>query len=319
MCNTRSSGGERDGPMRKTDLFTMKSMYRDAFRVRGYRFGSGDPAVCIVGALRGNEHQQLFAASQVVQTLGKLEQEGKLDPKKEILVIPCGNPYSMNIRKRFWTIDNTDINRMFPGYDRGETTQRIAAGIFNTAQKYQYGIQFFYMNGTFAPHIRMMATGFEDTALASQFGFPYVMVRNPRPFDTTTLNYNWQVWDTNAVSLYTTTTDTIDTDSAGMAVHAILRFLSYLGILQGNFGDPEPSRIIHDENLLNIRNDRAGIFQSFVKPGQKVKKGELMAVVSDAYEGTIRSRICAPDEGEVLFMHYSDMAYADTTVFKLVH
>lgn len=36
----------------------------------------------------------------------------------------------MNIKKRFWPTDNTDINRMFPGYDLGETTQRIAAGVF---------------------------------------------------------------------------------------------------------------------------------------------------------------------------------------------
>ena len=35
----------------------------------------------------------------------------------------------MNIGKRFWSADNTDINRMFPGYNLGETTQRIAAGV----------------------------------------------------------------------------------------------------------------------------------------------------------------------------------------------
>ena len=57
--------------------------------------------------------------------------------------------FTMNIKKRFWTIDNTDINRMFPGYDRGETTQRIAAGIFDKINDYKYGIQFasFYTPG----------------------------------------------------------------------------------------------------------------------------------------------------------------------------
>ncbi len=53
------------------------------------------------------------------------------------------------IKKRFWSIDNTDINRMFPGYDKGETTQRIAAGIFEKIKDYKYGIQFasFYIPG----------------------------------------------------------------------------------------------------------------------------------------------------------------------------
>ena len=68
----------------------------------------------------------------------------------------------MNIQKRFWPTDNTDINRMFPGYDLGETTQRIADGVFREISKYQFGIQFtsFYMPGNFVPHIRLMDEGY---------------------------------------------------------------------------------------------------------------------------------------------------------------
>ena len=61
---------------------------------------------------------------------------------REILVIPSINHHAMNIGKRFWPVDNTDINRMFPGYDLGETTQRIAAGVFEKVKDYDYGIQF---------------------------------------------------------------------------------------------------------------------------------------------------------------------------------
>lgn len=50
--------------------------------------------------------------------------------------MPCVNYYSMNIGKRFWSMDNTDINRMFLGYDLGETTQRIADGVFKQLQGY---------------------------------------------------------------------------------------------------------------------------------------------------------------------------------------
>lgn len=55
----------------------------------------------------------------------------------------------MNIHKRFWPVGNTDVNRMFPGYDKGETTQRIAAGIFEAVSSYDYSIQLasFYLRG----------------------------------------------------------------------------------------------------------------------------------------------------------------------------
>ena len=116
--------------MREEIIYSIASLYRDDFRIRGYRFGSGHKSLCIVGGVRGNEYQQIFTCSQVVQALKQAEAEGKLCSDHEILVIPTLNPSSMNIGKRFWPTDNTDINRMFPGYDLGETTQRIAAGVF---------------------------------------------------------------------------------------------------------------------------------------------------------------------------------------------
>lgn len=119
----------------------MKSPFRDTFRIQGFRFGSGEKSLAIVGAMRGDEIQQQYICSQLVRHLAQLEEEGRLVPGHEILLIPSANPFSMNIGKRFWPMDNTDINRMFPGYDQGETTQRIAASLFEAIQGYTYGIQ----------------------------------------------------------------------------------------------------------------------------------------------------------------------------------
>ena len=178
--------------------------------------------------MRGNEVQQMYVCSRMVQELKKREAKGLIAEDNEIMVIPCVNYYSMNIGKRFWAMDNTDINRMFPGYNLGETTQRIAAGVFENVSNYKFGIQFtsFYMQGSFIPHVRMMKTGFEDIELAKDFGLPYVFRREARPYDTTTLNYNWQIWETMAFSVYTNATDSIDTNSAAEAVNAVLTFLN---------------------------------------------------------------------------------------------
>lgn len=141
--------------MNKRIIYEIKGMYRDDFRVTGYEFGEGEKSVCIIGNTRGNEIQQIYCCSQLIKKMKQLEEEGRIKEGHKILVIPSVNPYSVNIKKRFWPTDNTDINRMFPGYNLGETTQRIADGVFKEIMDYKYGIQFasFYMPGDFVPHI----------------------------------------------------------------------------------------------------------------------------------------------------------------------
>ena len=275
--------------MNKRIIYQMKGLYRDTFRVTGYEFGTGEKSVCIVGSSRGNEIQQLYCCSRLVKKMKQLEEEGRIADGHRILIIPSINPYSMNIQKRFWSTDNTDINRMFPGYDLGETTQRIADGVFREISGYQFGIQFtsFYMPGDFVPHVRLMDEGFSNPETAKLFGLPYVVIRKVRPYDTATLNYNWQVWETQAFSLYTSTTSRIDQNSAGQAVLAVMNFLSRQGMIKYSAPDGLSSKIVHDEELILIKTAKSGIFEPLVKAGQEVETGQPLANIVNPYEGDI--------------------------------
>lgn len=306
--------------MKKEVLYEIKGLYRDNFRVTGYTFGSGKESVCIVGSSRGNEVQQLYCCSQLVKKFKQLEEEGRIAQGHKVLIIPSINPYSMNIQKRFWPTDNTDINRMFPGYGLGETTQRIANGVFEIVSQYQFGIQFtsFYMPGEFMPHVRMMEEGFSSVETAKQFGLPYVVVRKVRPYDTTTLNYNWQVWDTQAFSLYTTTTARIDRSGAGQALLAVLNFLSAQGIVKYNAPMVPDSKVVQDTDMVSVRTAESGIFEALVKAGDAVRVGQPLADIASPYDGEIMETLYAPADSHVFFIHSEPLTYANTAVIKLV-
>ncbi len=307
--------------MKKKIIYEIKGLYRDNFRVTGYEFGKGKKSVCIVGTMRGNEVQQLYCCSQLVKKFKQLEAEGRITPGHKILIIPSCNPYSLNIQKRFWPIDNTDINRMFPGYDLGETTQRIADGVFKEIMDYEYGIQFtsFYMPGEFMPHIRMMDEGYSTIETALKFEMPYVVVRKVRPYDTATLNYNWQVWDTQAYSFYTTSTTTIDPNAAGQAVLSIMKFMASLGIIRyQSFGMKKQATVVADTDLISVQTAKSGIFQPLVKVGDFVAEGTPLAQIVHPYEGEIMETLYAPLDSKVFFMHTDPLTYANTAVVKLV-
>lgn len=306
--------------MKLTNIFTMKSPFRDDFAIPGYYFGNGDKTVAIVGSMRGDEIQQLFVASQIVKNLARLEEAGMISKDHGILVIPSANHYSMNIKKRFWAMDNTDINRMFPGYDQGETTQRVAAAIFDTVRGYEYGIHLasYYLSGNFVPHVRVMNTGYQDIDDAKLFGLPYVYQYQPKPFDTGILNYNWQIFETKAFSVYSGSTDTIDKDMAKMTWLSILRFLDSKGIIKYPcHGGYQP--YVFDQNSLHtIVSKQAGLFYVQCKVGQQVKAGDILAKILDPYTGETRAVIDSPIDGTIFFSYMYPLLHQHSRMFQIL-
>ena len=300
----------------------MDSPFRDTFHITGFRFGQGAKSLAIVGAMRGDEIQQQYICAQLVHQLSRLEAQGLLANDHEILVIPSANPFSMNIEKRFWAMDGTDINRMFPGYDRGETTQRIAAALFEQLKGYTYGIQLasFYIPGDFVPHVRLMRTGYEDTEGAKRFGMPYITLRKPLPFDTTLLNYNWQIWETKAYSLYGGMNDGVESPVTTEMIGTILRFAQRIGLTQKPVvGIPDFNpQVIDESSFITVRTPQAGILYRLKGAGDKVHEGEVLARILDPYEGSIKAEITSPADGLIFFAHNKPLALENTLLFNIL-
>ena len=307
--------------MKIKTLYEMTSPYRDHFRIRGFQFGDEETkTVAVVGAMRGDEIQQQYLCAKLVSLLSDIERQGRVTPGKGILIIPSCNPFSMNVSRRFWTMDNTDINRMFPGYDQGETTQRIAAALFEQLQDFEYGLQMasFYMPGDFVPHVRMLETGYEDVDSAKLFGFPFVTIRKPTPFDTTLLNYNWQLWGARAFSLYAGQTDHVEDSTCKQTLDAILRFLNNIGVIRHRVWTAGYDSVLIDEGkLINITAHDAGIFTRLHNAGDQVKMGEKIGSLIDPFDGSVREDFYAPADGTIFFAHHRPLALEHGIIFRL--
>ena len=306
--------------MRIETIFEMKSPYRDDFRIDGYWFGSGEKTVAIVGAMRGDEIQQQYICARIVEALKDAEYRNKIADGKSILVIPSCNPFSMNVSKRFWAMDGTDINRMFPGYDKGETTQRIAAAVFEYIKDFEYGMQMasFYMPGEFVPHVRMLKTGYEDIATAQLFGMPFVTVREPLPFDTTLLNYNWQIWGAKAFSIYAGQTNYVEDSTSNLTIDSILRFLKKIHVLDVRVQNAGYESIVLDEEeLVNIIARRAGIFYRMTGAGPHVKEGQVLARILDPYDCSVLEEVKAPVSGTVFFAHNKPLTLEHAIIYRI--
>lgn len=316
--------------MQQVKLFELDTPYRETLAIKGSTFGPDDApeSLAIIGALRGNEIQQAYICARLVQRLEALEIQGRITGSVRILIIPVVNSFSMNIAHRFWPMDSTDINRMFPGYDQGETTQRIAAGLFDVIQHATFGIQLasYYLPGNFEPHVRIQNARALDPdrlrKLAKAFGFRYALIKEPTPFDTTTLNYNWQVWNTYACSVYSSVTSSIDELAAQFVIDRILQFMIEIGAIELSLAELSfqslPTQLAKEDELVNIRTQRAGFFRPIVVAAQNVEVGDALAEILSTDDCSIREVLRSPVSGTVFFIHESELINGETIAFKII-
>lgn len=77
--------------------------------------------------------------------------------------------------------------------------------------------------------------------------------------------------------------------------------------------------VLSDDNLVTVRCREAGIYTNKVIVGEKVTQGQLLAEITDPFEGAIKESLLAPTDGTFFFLHNAPLVYANTAVMKIVH
>ena len=311
---------QKGAGMKKDILFTLPSYFRDDMNIMAYRFGKGEKTCAVVGALRGDEVQQLYVCARLVSFLREVEKEDGVQPGKSVMIVPTVIGASMNEGSRLWEPENMDINRRFPGDVTGSTTERIAGALLDRLKNYRYGVQLtsFYQPGSFVPHVRMMDTGRQNPDLGCEFGLPYVYVRTPRSYDQTTLNYNWQLCGTQAYSLYAGKTREIDEAAADQTLRAIVRFLNSRGVIRSETAPGHPSTIITNADMISVSATSAGLLRRIKFAGAHVRRGEQLAFIINPCDGSVREVLKAPVTGMLFFMQDGPFITEHSPVFQVL-
>jgi len=306
--------------MKKDIIFTVPSYFRDDMNIMGYRFGKGEKSCVVLGALRGDEVQQLYVCARLVAFLREVERDDGIMPGKSVMVVPTAIGLSMNAGNRLWAPENTDINRCFPGDSEGSTTEQIAAALFDRLKAYKYGVQLtsFYQPGSFIPHVRMMETGRQNPELGCEFGLPYVYVRAPRVSDQTTLNYCWQLSGTQAYSLYAGKTQEIDEAAADQTLRAIIRFLNGRGIIRSEQTPGQKSAVIADADIDTVSSKSAGLLRRVKHAGAHVRRGEQLAFIINPLDGSVKEVLKAPVTGMLFFIQDGPFITEHSPVFQVL-
>jgi predicted deacylase len=307
--------------MKKELLFSFASPSRDDLRVYGFRFGkAGGDKIAIVSGLNGDQAAGVFVASQLVRYLEENLQKNPEFIQSEILIIPSVNNFGLNMGHRFWPLDNVDINTMFPGYEKGETTQRIAYKLFAHLQEMNYGIVLEDRKdkATCMPYVKLVGSGLEDVEGAKKFGLPFVHLRKFSPIDSGSLQYNWDVWETKAYSLVFGNQNKIIKNEAQQVLDSLIRFLSSIKAIQASSYGGFNSEVVDRTSIDVVKAKQAGIFKSSVKPGDKVQKDQKLGSIFDPLDGTIKEVLLSSQNGIVTCIYNYPLIHEQTILFRIL-
>lgn len=305
--------------MKRIEILNFKSPNRAPLNVEGFLFGEdlNGPSIAIVGAMSGDHINQLYVASRLVEYLRQKEEEGKIIGK--ILIIPAVNTYALNMGQTFWPLDKTDINMMFPGYAQGETTQRIAAKLFEALQGYDYGIilEGRRDQGMCMPYVKLIRSDYEDMEFAQDLGMRFIHYRPYSPIETVMLQYNWQLWGTKALSVVFGKNGSIDHAVSSEVQGALVRLMAKRGILNLPVFAGFQSNIIEPENITVLKASYAGIFDSLVSCGSSVERGDILGRITDALSGEKLEKIIAPIGGVLTCQYSHPLIFQNSIAFRI--
>jgi len=268
---------------------------------------SDGPRLGIMGGVHGAEFSSVEAAIRLSRTIDPVELKGAL------IIFPIVNvPAFEGIHERYNPLEWPALfasTSVVPGDPKGTHTARIVDMIYNSFKNQcQYVMDLH--GGEPSEWINYHAVLFpqvgderiDKMTLQMARCFPnarLVVTQDPESkfngFEYAKIGIPYVVAEAGSAGY-------IQEEAVAFHVEGVMNFMRHLGMIPGEAKlAREPKRLPTFRNdILNITSPTGGIYYSSVKPGDKISRGESLAVIKDAF-GDIQDELKSPFKGVVMY------------------
>lgn len=248
--------------------------------VASIRNGTG-PTVLIMAGNHGDEYEGQIIVSTLIREIEADMVRGQL------ILLPMANYPAAAAGQRTSTVDDGNLNRLFPGDPAGTPTQMIADYIENTLLKraeylvdlHSGGSSLLYDGGNMlALEPRDKQEEAKVKGMLSAFGLPRAFLHAPNP-----VNISAAARRQGAISILT------ELGGAGMSSkllidqgrQGLLNFLAHVGVLTGDLVPGSPPcktrflRVEGRHHYVYAHDD--GLYEPLAQFGERVSKGQAAA------------------------------------------
>lgn len=306
---TRIASGERrslDLPVAR--LYTHANVTLPIQVIRGHKDG---PRLFVSAAVHGDE----INGVEIIRRLLALKSLSKL--RGLLIAVPVVNVFGLINLSRYLP-DRRDLNRSFPGSERGSLAGRLAHLFMQEiVQNATLGIDLHTGSNhrTNLPQIRARLDDPETERLARAFGAPVILDSTLRDGSLREAVAEWQI----PMLLYEAGEALRFNEFAIRAgVKGVVSVMRAIGMLP-----PARSRKRRFEPLISkssawLRAPKSGFLQIQTHLGDSVAKGETLGVISDPFGGN-SEEVKAQAAGVIIGLFKLPLVHRGDALFHLAH
>jgi predicted deacylase len=263
---------------------------------------SGGPVLWLHGCVHGNEYCTTFSIHEFLRSLTADDLRGS------VVALPILNLTAFRIHRRaspFEGFNNTDLNRCFPGNEKGGFTERMAHAIYRELKKHATHFVDFHTAYTSDTRWALYADSGRETSrvarlMAEAFGYEHIL---PTPAGTLTGSAMMTAGG-DGIPSYLVEAGGLDDSFSRATVEDVAERLRNvgraIGLLAGEV--TKYPALTTFSNFHWATSPHGGLFRPKVKCGQRIKTGQAIGTYLDLF-GDEREVAHAPAAGIVLAIH----------------
>ncbi|HDR9483982.1 TPA: succinylglutamate desuccinylase/aspartoacylase family protein [Burkholderia aenigmatica] len=282
-----------------------------------FRNGVG-PSTLLLGGSHGDEYEGQIALSKLAHALDARALAGS------VIIIPSLNLPAVLDGARLSPLDNCNLNREFPGNDRGSVTQRLAHFIsYELVPRVDHVVDLHSGGRTLRFHPCMFVHEQSDASrtaafidAARSFDAPFTVVLREDHADVMIDDVVERAGklmlasELGGSALVTPSTIKLTHDG----LHRLLRHLGHFR--RADCRTPAPaSRVLHvPGSEYTVLADDTALFEPMVELGATVRQGDVLGVQHYMDRTTPPAPVHAPREGVLLCLNGQALVRRDDTV-----
>lgn len=231
------------------------------------------PTIFLSGAIHGDEIQGVEIIRRILGHPALMKLRGT------VLAVPIVNSFGFLNHTRYMP-DRRDLNRCFPGSDRGSLASQVADIFFReVVLRCRYGIDYHTaaLHRTNLPQVRLAPEEPELLELAEAFAPPVILISRLRE-----KSLRLAAGEAGVKVLLYEGGEALRFDEAAIdaAVRGSLRVMAHLGMVEPVARKLAPATVFSDASAW-VRAPESGILHTTRRIGDRVGRREVVGVVAD--------------------------------------